>query len=429
MPEIEIVATESTVEREELIHPFGFKGGYLTELWQNIVSIKSRNGFEGIGIATQSVLYSDANLFSSISESNGNTLMHLVTNQALKRISGHKFENPTQILDQIIPSLFEDAKEITGTDDLNINFLYNALVSVDNALWLLYASENGISTFQNMIPEPYKHSLSFRNDKIAVMYQISYDTSLNDIKKAAEEGYFVFKIKTGFPGNEEEMLHKDMERLLEIHEVLKSAKTSQTQSGKVFYTMDANGRYPNKQLLRRYLNHAKAIGAFSHILFYEEPFTEENIEDVFDLGLLIAADESVHTESDAYKKLELGYGAFVLKSIAKTLSLTLKIAKIADERSIPCLCSDLTVNPILLDWNKNIAAALKPFPGLGMGMIETNGGMNYKNWEIMFSRHPFYGKRWTEVLNGTFELDDHFYESAGGIFSIPKHYKRLFETR
>lgn len=429
MKDIEITAVDSNFEREELNQHFGFKGGYLTELWQNIASIKSKNGFTGIGMATQSVLYGDANVFSSTSESNGNALMYVVTNRALKAIVGKKFNSPIALAEQIKPGLYEEAKQITGISNLNINFLYNAILSVDNALWQLYAFENGFTKFHDMIPEPYKEALSYNNNKIAVMFQISYDMSLNDIKKAAEDGYFVFKIKTGFPGNDEEMLQKDINRLTEIHNILKNVKTDQSKTGKVYYTMDANGRYPNKKLLNKYLEHAKAIGAFSHILLYEEPFVEENEENVSDMGVLVAADESIHSESDAYKKLSLGYGAFVLKGIAKTLSTTVKIAKVAYEHSIPCLCSDLTVNPILIDWNKNIAAALQPFPGLGMSMMETNGDMNYKNWKEMKSRHPYFGEKWTDVVNGAFELNNHFYETGGGIFKIADHYKNLFRHK
>src|SRR5690606_18279253 len=105
---------------------------------------------------------------------------------------------------------------------------------------------------------------------------------------------------------------------------LKDLKTGQTETGTVYYTMDANGRYPDKKLLNVYLEHAKTIGAFSRILLYEEPFVEENDENVSDMGLLIAADESIHNEADALRKIALGYRAFVLKGIAKTLSQTLK---------------------------------------------------------------------------------------------------------
>jgi hypothetical protein len=48
----------------------------------------------------------------------------------------------------------------------------------------------------------------------------------------------------------------------------------------------------------------------------------------------------------------------------------MKIAKVAKELNVPCFCSDLTVSPNLVSWNKNIAARSHPFPGLGTGLLE-----------------------------------------------------------
>ena len=44
-------------EREPLIRPTGFKGGYLTELWQPVARLDSDSGRSHIGIGTQSVLW------------------------------------------------------------------------------------------------------------------------------------------------------------------------------------------------------------------------------------------------------------------------------------------------------------------------------------------------------------------------------------
>ena len=69
--------------------------------------------------------------------------------------------------------------------------------------------------------------------------------------------------------------------------------------------------------------------------------------------------------------------------------MTIKITQEAHNRNIPCFCADLTVNPILIEWNKNIAARLKSFPGMNnLGLIEINGHQNYKNWKEMMSYHP-----------------------------------------
>lgn len=418
----------SNFEREKLLYPFGFKGGYLTELWQAVSMLQSKSGIRKIGLATQSVLYGDADLFAGHSEANGNALMYILANRALELVKENPFKTPIELLDKILPQLIADGKKITGKENLNVNFLYNALVSVDNAAWLLYAAENKFSSFDEMIPAPYKKALSHKNDKIAVMYQISYNMPMNEVREAADNGYFVFKVKTGFPGTQQEMLQKDKERLLQIHSTLKDVKSTHSPNGNVYYTMDANGRYEKKETLMAYLDYAKKIGAYENILLYEEPFVESNNENVSDIGLLIVADESVHEEADAVKRINQGYGALVLKGIAKTLSFSMKIAKLAYERNIPCLCADLTVNPILVDWHKNLAGRLAPFPGIGMGLMETNGNMNYTNWEKMKTFHPYAGSEWTKVKNGVFELDNDFYNKSGGILESSEHYDVLIPT-
>lgn len=418
-----IIKTKSDFEREKLRFPFGFKGAYLSELWQIVVLLENDREKKGLGLATQSVLYGDAEIFASTSESNGNANMFVLTNKALKWIEGRSLDSPIKLFDEMLPWLIEEGKKLTGYPNLNINFVYNALVSIDNAMWMLYAEENGISTFTELIPSTYRQAFSHKNDRIAVMFQISYDMPLADIKKAAEEGYFVFKIKTGSPGEQEKMLQQDKARLKEIHDILNEERNKRIN--RIYYTMDANGRYEKKETLRKYLDYAKEIGAFEHILLYEEPFGESDNEDVSDLGVIIGADESIHSEEDARRKITLGYKAFILKGIAKTLSQTVKIAKIAHENDIPCLCADLTVNPILMEWNKNVAATLAPFPTIGMGLMETNGDMNYVNWENMKKRHPLADAKWTRVVNGIFTLDQNFYDTAGGIFSISTYYQQM----
>jgi L-alanine-DL-glutamate epimerase-like enolase superfamily enzyme len=423
---IQVVQTDSDFEREKLIRPFGFKGGYLTELWQVASKIKSANK-EAIGLATQSVLYGDAALFSSRSESEGNSLMYVLVSEILKLVKQTAFTDPVSLLEKIMPEVIAKAKQLTGKPDLNINFIYNALVSVDNAAWLLYAAENNYHAFDAMIPTWYQPALSYHNDKIAIMYQVPYGMPMEDLKAAAKQGYFVIKIKTGYPGTQAEMLQGDMERLTQIHNAIKDARTDHTPNGKLMYTMDANARYEKKETLLRYLDHAKKIGAFDQILLYEEPLHEENDELVNDVGIRVAGDESVHDEAAAVRRLEQGYTAIVLKGIAKTLSVSMKLAKLAHDRKVPCLCADLTVNPILLDWHKNLAGRLAPFPGIGMGMMETNGDMNYRNWNQMLSYHPSNGASWMKRTKGVFELNTDFYQRSGGIFEKSSHYTSMFQ--
>jgi hypothetical protein len=122
----------------------------------------------------------------------------------------------------------------------------------------------------------------------------------------------------------------------------------------------------------------------------------------------------------------MGYKAIALKAIAKTLSMTLKIIRVAHENKVPCFCADLTVNPILVEWNKIVASRLAPFPGIGLGLVETNGHQNYKNWETMRTYHPYPDAVWANTHNGVFTLDSDYYAKNGGIFNQSPHYLEMF---
>jgi L-alanine-DL-glutamate epimerase-like enolase superfamily enzyme len=180
--------------------------------------------------------------------------------------------------------------------------------------------------------------------------------------------------------------------------------------------------------LKELLGHAEKIGAFDQILVMEEPFPEEVHVDVSDLGVRVVADESAHTPDNVAERIEMGYGAIALKPIAKTLSMTLEMAKIAYENKVPCFCADLTVNPILVEWNKNVAARLAPLPGLEIGLMETNGHQNYKRWTELSGYHPCPGASWTKQHKGLFSLDDEFYAKSGGIFEDSRHYLSLIKS-
>lgn len=425
---IRVIRTNSNFEREKLIRPFGFKGGFLTELWQTVSRMDSEMQQGNIGLATQSVLYGDADLFAAHSETGGNAMMYTLAEKALQLVKKMPFTTPVELFDKILPAVMAEGKRITGKPDLNLNFIYNAMVSVDNAAWVLYAAENNFKSFDAFVPTPYRQALAHQNEKIAIMYQVPYGMPMDELKKAAQEGYFVIKIKTGHPGTQAEMLQKDMDKLTQIHNTLKNARTNQTKNGKLIYTLDANGRYEKKEFLLRYLDHAKKIGAFEQILLAEEPLSEKNDEEVGDVGIRVAGDESVHNEAGALRRLQQGYGAIVLKGIAKTLSLSMKLAKLAQERNVPCLCADLTVNPILIDWHRNLAGRIAPFPGLGMGLMETNGNMNYRNWANMVKYNPAAGASWSQARNGVFELSKEFFNRSGGILEPSAHYQQLFTS-
>ena len=99
-------------------------------------------------------------------------------------------------------------------------------------------------------------------------------------------------------------------------------------------------------------------------------------------------------------------------------------------KSVLATGSSMMVNPILVDWNKNVAARLNSFPGLGsLGLIESNGHQNYKNWSTMLSYPPREKGTWVHANNGVYELDSEFYRSSGGIFEPMPHYEEMFSKK
>lgn len=424
---ITIKRAESTFEREPLIHSYGFKGGFITRLWQVASVLESSSGLQSVGLGIQSPLWSDAKVAASRSESGGNSLMYALTEKALSLIKGTSFESPLELLDSVLEEVYDYGKKITENPNLRKTFALNALVSVDNAAWLLYAQENGIRSFDDLVPEIYKEGLSYRHKQVASIPSISYSTAMPEVEKIVEEGYFFLKIKIGAPGSQQEMLEKDMQRLSQIHQAIGGQRTSHTKDGKLPYYLDANGRYERKDMFLKLLDHCKKIGAYEQIVVVEEPFPETLEIDVSDIPVRIAADESAHTDHDALKRIQMGYKALALKPVAKTLSMTMKIAQLAHKHSIPCLCADLTVNPILVDWNKSVAARLAPLPGLNMGLLETNGHQNYRNWDKMVGYHPMAGASWMKPLKGMFNLGEDFYKKSAGILMPSDHYENLFK--
>jgi hypothetical protein len=426
--EIEIKSVSANFEREPLIRPFGFKGGYMTEIWQTASLLETNTGKSKIGICTQNVLWSDAHVFAAHSESGGNALMFALTEHAMHLLPGKKFITPVDLLESVFNEVYDYGKKITGNPDLRKTFVLNSLVGIDNAAWLIYSAENNITNFDDMVPVPYRPALSTHHNKVASIPLMAYNIPVNEIVTAVEEGYFFMKIKIGQPGTQDEMLEKDKARLTAIHEAIGKSRTSYSKDGKLPYYFDANGRYEKKETLLKLLDHARKIGAFDQIAIIEEPFPEELEIDITDIPVRIAADESAHTDTDALKRIQMGYRAIALKAIAKTLSMTLKIIKVASENKIPCFCADLTVNPILVEWNKNVAARLSPFPGIGLGLVETNGHQNYKNWATMRTYHPYPDAVWANTVKGVFELNEDYYDKSGGIFIQSPHYEGMFRS-
>jgi L-alanine-DL-glutamate epimerase-like enolase superfamily enzyme len=356
-------------------------------------------------------------------------MMFLAGSYGLKLAQDIEWDSPMELLDILLPKVYEYAKKVTCNEKLRLTFALNALVAVDNAAWQLYCREKGITDFDEMIPEDIRPALAYKHDKLACIPLMSYGVGIGEIKKAVDDGYFFLKIKIGSDpdkdGDYDKMLEWDKHRLEDIHNLVKDVQIPYTDTGHIPYYLDANGRYDSKERLMKRLDHADKIGALERLMIVEEPFPEEYKVDVSDIPVRLAADESAHSDKDAAERIELGYSAIALKPIAKTMSMSLKIAKIAHDKKIPCFCADLTVSPILVDWNKNMAARLAPLPGMKVGVLESNGHQNYRNWEQMKSHHPCSGAGWTEIRKGLFHLDKDFYARSGGIFDISEHYRNL----
>jgi len=126
------------------------------------------------------------------------------------------------------------------------------------------------------------------------------------------------------------------------------------------------------------------------------------------------------------ERIQMGYSAIAIKGAAKTLSMSLRVIRAAQSRGVPCFCADSAAIPVLVDWNKNIAARLSPLTGLGVGLLESNGGQNYAHWDRLASYHPCAGASWIEPRKGVFHLDEDFYRLSGGIFRNSPHYEGLF---
>jgi len=426
---IRLTVTDANFEREPLVRPFGFKGGAMREIWQTAALLGSENGHRKFGICTQNVLWSDPTVFEQHSESASNALMYNVTSRALQMIKGQTFNNPVQLQEDMLDELWNYGQAITGNPGLKETFILNALVGVDNAAWLLYCAENGIHTFDEMVPLAYRAALAERHEKVASIPLMAYNIPVEEIQDAVDAGYFFMKIKIGQSGSQEEMLQKDMLRLSEIHQAIGNARTSYTESGKLPYYFDANGRYESKDTMLRFLDHAKKIGAFDQIAIIEEPFAEETRIPVGDLGVRIVSDETAHTDKHALERIQMGYTAIALKPIAKTMSMSVKVAQLAFEHQVPCFCADLTVNPILVEWNKAVAARLGAFPGIkgSLGLVESNGHQNYTHWETMLSYNPTASCPWAKVEAGIYKLDEDYYRQSGGIFEQSAHYAAWFE--
>lgn len=408
--------------REPLQKPFGFKGGFLSELWQVICSIRLDNGRVGSGLGVQSVLWSDEVTFCASSQMGGNAMMFSVTEYALKQLRGLEFTSPADLQHRILDSVHDYAKKVTGNPELPRTFSLNAMVAVDFALWQLWAQENGASNLDDVARE-FCPELSEKQSALGEIPLLSYQTSEQEIRRQLDDGAFLLKIKIGSnPGGRndpEEMCRWDAQRLRQIHEIARSYETPYTECGHPVYYLDANGRYPSRELLMQFLGEAEVCGALERIVLLEEPFAEDNLQDASNIPVRVAGDESAHCAQDAVKLIEqYHYGAIALKPIAKTLSASLEIYREAHRRGIPCFCADLTVPPAMLEWNMQVASRIPALPGLKIGVVESNGPQNYIDWQLLKKRHPIPDAPWLTAQDHVFHLSKEFYTQCAAFLPL-----------
>ncbi len=413
------------IERESLIRPLHFKGGYFIEKWINIISLVSKLGTTATGIGGSAVLWSDPELFFANSETGGNVLMAAMAENAAKLAQNCAFRDPIEALQAILPEQHRYGCRITGRKTLSKTFTLNTLVALDLALWKLFALENRKENFIDCIPKAFMGAFTRRQERLAQVPLITYNVPLSEVIALVDRGHFFLKIKIGQPGSPEEMLTKDRERISALHAAIKHKSTEHSDSGKICYYLDANGRYPDKETLERLLEQAQKIGMLGQIVLLEEPFDYKNKTDVSDLPVRVAADESLHSIEDVQERIDLGYGALALKPAGKTLSLSVLMASEANKKGIPVFVADSACVPLLLEWNKITAAHLPSFPGLGMGILESNGAQNYRRWQTLLRDHPSSGAPWIEPHEGIYQLDSGFFETSGGIFLSSGHYEEL----
>lgn len=420
---IRIQSCDTAFVREPLASPFGFKGGYLTELWQAVVKVTA-DGVTACCPGTQSVLWSDPKVFASFPPEKADEIMFSVTKRAAQMLCGQSFSRPDELIPQLMPDLKEYARSLTGFDTAD-TFILNSLVGLDTALWSIWAIINRAESFGDIIPEDVRPAMSCRHSRLAKIPLISYAVTEERIRALVDSGAALLKIKIGAPSGENPgseadmrgMLERDCRRISQIHSIARNAQTDLTDDGKVRYYLDANGRYDGKERLCALLEHIDRIGAADRVSLIEEPFAPDNLTEVGDIPFVLNADESAHSLADVRARLSLGYRAVALKPIAKTLSVSFSMIKAIHEAGGQALCADLTVNPLLAEWNKQFAARISPLGGFRAGCVEINGDENYLRWRGMYSMLPD-GYVPAEAAGGSFALGDDFYDNSRLLFGV-----------
>ncbi len=423
-----IVHADLELQRQPFARPFAFKGAAFHEKWNLIVRLRDEDGTEAVGVGGTAVLWSDPDVFSNHTEVGGNILMSALLEFALQQAVNREFADPPSLLSELVPQVHDYGKTVTANPGLRLTFTLIALVALDNAAWMLHAKRNGITTFDNLIPGAFRPFFASRQTHLGVAPAAGYTMPMDELKAILDTGVYILKIKIGHPGAEADMVRKDIAWLNRIHGVARGYESPMTDSGNVLYYLDANARYAKKETMARLLDHTWKTGIHEHLVLIEEPFKDPDEIDVGDLPARFAADESVQTVEDVCTRTHQGYGAIAIKPAGKTLSLAFRMVRAAAEAGVPCFVADNGCIPLLVEWNKNIAARLPAFPGIKGGLIESNGPENYGNWADLLSAYPVPNAPWLTPRSGAFVLDEDYYRNSGGVFLDPVPYAGMFRS-
>lgn len=414
------------IQRQPFARPFAFKGSSFNEKWNLVVRLEDDEGQVAYGVGGLAVLWSDGAVFAGHTETGGNLLQASLLEHALQLARGVSWEDPSALLEGVLPQTYAYGVEVTGCPALRPTFALNALVALDNAAWMLWARRRGIDAFEGLVPQRLKAALGHRQQRVAAVPAVGYNMPLEQVDAILEAGACMLKVKIGHPGDEDEMLRRDMDWLERLHRRVGGRTHAACGEGPILFYLDANGRYTRPDSLRRLADCLEAIGALGRVALLEEPFDEEVEADLHDVPLRLAADESLHRIEDVEKRRQMGYGAIAVKPAGKTLSLAFGMIEAAAAAGLHCFVADNACVPLLVEWNKNVAARLPPFPGIDGGILETNGPENYgAAWEDMLHRLPGPEGRWLRPENGCFVLDEAYYRSSGGLFVEPTPYSGL----
>lgn len=408
---MKIVDANLAFHREPYRKPFGVKGHFVHEKWITEVQVTDQSGVTGTAQGGLAPLWSDPKFFAAYTPVGGNILMAGILERSLPLVRGQTVDSPLTLQAAILDDVRKLARGIIGFQP-STTLLYNALVALDHAAWVLHARLNNCHDFDAMLPAEYRAVLSHRHRRLFLAPTASHAGSRREIAALLRSGCRVLKVKLGSPGGEEEMLRRDEALLERISDVLRGVSDCPA----LLY-LDINGRYWKARHLDRLVRHCEHLKLLERVCLVEEPYPARSRIKVASCPVPVAADESLCEVADVARRRELGYRAVTLKPAGKTLSLSLRMAEEAARHGMILLVGDSSTTPALFDWNRNVAARLPAFPGLPGPLIEWNGPQLYRNWRTLLRQHPARNEKWLLPQAGAFNLAPSFYaglESLNG---------------